>query len=505
MKRKIIYTLMAFTLMIFSACKSYLDINTNPNQLTVTNPDFVLSGALVTTVQNTVNYVNPFASQWGGYLAASGGYSPSGDYVRYYNNPASYGNNVFNTAYSNMANYNYVEKNSTNQNYAAVCEIMKAYVFAQMVDIFGDVPYSQALTGFTYLYPLYDNQQTIYKKLANKLDSAVLLIQNTTSPAVSSTADVMFKGDMTKWAKLANTLHLRLLIRQSEVADAAYISSEISKITSNGMGFLAAGQDAMVQPGYQVANGLQNPNWNAYGASITGIDNDYFRISAFGVQMLQSLSDPRIDYICLKVGGDNFGKPGVVAVGGPYAGVDFGSPASTLTNSNNTSSIGPGINASGTQAQMFLSASQSLFLQAEAMLRGWISGDPAATYNTAISESFRVLGVPASKPASAYFNGVAAWPNSDLQSNLNSLIKQKWIANYVVDCLEAWSDFRRTGYPAVPKSKDPSITASTPYPVRLLYPQSEYNNNPNSVAKAMDNNGGAFTSVFGPRIFWDPN
>jgi len=71
--------------------------------------------------------------------------------------------------------------------------------------------------------------------------------------------------------------------------------------------------------------------------------------------------------------------------------------------------------------------------------------------------------------------------------------------------LEAWSDFRRTGYPAVPKSKDPSITASTPYPVRLLYPQSEYNNNPNSVAKAMDNNGGAFTSVFGPRIFWDPN
>lgn len=497
---------MAFTLMIFSACKSYLDINTNPNQLTVTNPDFVLSGALVTTVQNTVNYVNPFTSQWGGYMAASGGYSPSGDYVRYYNNPASYGNNAFNTAYSNMANYNYVEKNSpTNQNYAAVCEIMKAYVFAQLVDIFGDVPYSQSLTGFTYLYPLYDNQQTIYKKLANKLDSAVLLIKNTSSPAVSSTADVMFKGDMTKWARLANTLHLRLLIRQSEVGDAAYITSEISKITSNGMGFLGAGQDATVQPGYQVANGLQNPNWNAYAASITGIPNDYFRCSAFGVNLLKSFSDPRIDYICLSVGGTNFGTPGKLGTG-PYVGVDFGAAASTATNSNNTSSIGPGINASGTQAQVFVSASQSLFLQAEAMLRGWISGDPAATYNAAITESFRILGVAASKPASTYYgSGNGVWPASDFQSNLKALITQKWIANYAVDCLEAWSDFRRLGIPSVPKSLDPSITASTPYPVRLLYPQSEYNNNPNSVAKAMDNNGGAFTSVFGPRIFWDPN
>jgi len=504
MKRKIIYTLMAFTLLIFSACKSYLDINTNPNQLTVTNPDFVLSGALVTTVQNTVTYVNPFTSQWGGYLAASGGYSPSGDYVRYYNNPASYGNNVFNTAYSNMSNYNYVEKNSaTNQNYAAVCEIMKAYVFAQLVDIFGDVPYSQALTGFAYLYPQYDNQQTIYKKIANKLDSAVLLIQGTTSPAVNASADVMFKGDMTKWAKLANTLHLRLLLKQSEVADPSYISSEISKITSNGAGFLAAGQDAFVQPGYSQANGLQSPIWDRYGAAYTGIPNDYYRCSDFGVSMLKSFSDPRLDYICLSVGGTNFGTPGKLGTG-PYVGVPFGATASTATNSNNTSAVGPGIVTAPGQNQIFMSASQSLFLQAEAMLRGWIPGNVQSTYNAAIAESFRILGVAASKPASAYYNGTAQWPASDFQSNLKTLITQKWIANYAVDCLEAWSDFRRLGYPNVPKSADPSITPSTPYPVRLLYPQSEYNNNPNSVQKAVDANGGTFT-VFGPRIFWDPN
>ncbi|HTH57273.1 MAG TPA: SusD/RagB family nutrient-binding outer membrane lipoprotein [Cyclobacteriaceae bacterium] len=504
MKRKIIYSLMAVTLIVFSACKSYLDINTNPNQLSQTNPDFVLSGALVTTVQNTVSFINLYTSQWGGYLAASGGYSPSGDYVRYYNNPATFGNGTWNSIYSNLSNYAYVEKNSSaNQNYVAVCEIMKAYGFQQLVDIFGDVPYSQSLTGFSYLYPLYDNQQTVYHKIANKLDSAVLLIKNTGNAPVSATADVMFKGDMTKWAKLANTLHLRLLIRQSEVADNAYIASEIAKISSNGMGFLGAGEDATINPGYQKASGLQNPTWNNYGASYTGTPSDYLRCSAFGVKMLKNLSDPRLDYICLTIGIDDFGKPGVLG-SGPYVGIDFGSPAAVATNSNNTSALGPGIVVSPTQNQVFISAAQSMFLQAEAVLRGWMPGDPKALYNAAITESFRILGVASSKPASSYYNGTALWPASDFQSNLQALITQKWIANYGVDCLEAWSDFRRLGIPSVPKSVDPSITSSTPYPARLLYPQSEFNNNPNSVQKAIDANGGDFT-VFAPRIFWDPN
>lgn len=498
---------MAFTLMVFSACKSYLDINTNPNQLTVTNPDFVLSGALVTTVQNTVNYINPFTSQWGGYMAASGGYSPSGDYVRYYNNPASYGNNAFNTAYSNMSNYNYIEKNSAgNANYVAICEIMKAYLFAQLVDIFGDVPYSQSLTGFSYLYPQYDNQQTIYKKIANKLDSAVVLIKNSTSAPVTSTADVMFKGDMSMWARLANTLHLRLLVKQSAVADPAYITSEIAKITANSMGYLGAGQDAKVQPGYQQANGLQNPTWNAYGAAYTGIPSDYFRCSDFGVTMLKSLSDPRLDYICLSVGVTNFGTPGKLG-SGPYVGVPFGAAASTATNSNNTSALGPGIVTSPSQAQVFFSASQSLFIQAEAMLRGWIPGSAQTTYESAISESFRILGVTSAKPATDYYASGApgAWPGaSDLQTNLQALITQKWIANYAVDCLEAWSDFRRLGIPAVPRSQDPTISPATPIAVRLLYPQTEFNNNPNSVQKAIDANGGSIT-LSTPRVFWDPN
>lgn len=488
--------------LILSACNDYLDINTNPNSLTTTNPDFVLSGALVTTAAiklGTNGAGVDYAACWGGYFAASGSYSPSGDYVRYYNNPATYSSGPWANWYSNLSNYNYVEQNAANSNYAAICEIMKAYQFQNLVDVFGDVPYKQALTGFTYLYPVYDNQEDIYKSLAVKLDSAVMLIKNTSDPAVTATADVMFHGDMTKWAKLGNTIHLRLLLRQSEVGDNAYITSEMNKITSNGMGFLGAGEDALINPGYSKGAGLQSPMWESFGLSYSNtVDGRaYCRASDFAVSLLKGLSDPRIDYLFLSPGQD--GTPGVKGTG-TYSGIPFGAAASTQYNTSNSSGIGVGVVSGPTQDAVFFSASHSLFLQAEAMLRGWLSGDAKTTYNMAISESFRVLKVAGAEDY--YTTGAGLWPNSDFETNLTALITQKWISGYALEAIDAWSDFRRLGIPNVPKSADPTLSPSVPYPVRLLYPQSEYNNNPNNVKAAVDANGGDVT-VFSPAIFWD--
>ena len=154
---------------------------------------------------------------------------------------------------------------------------MKAFVYQRIVDLYNNAPYTTALNGGSDNFPTYDKAADIYKSLIGQVDSAIDLINTAPVDAkIPGNDDVLYGGDMGKWIKFANTLKLKLLIHTtaSPVMD---IKGELSGLTADD--FLAAGEDAAVNPGYQNVSGQQNPQWADIGYVPAGqptTNNSYF-------------------------------------------------------------------------------------------------------------------------------------------------------------------------------------------------------------------------------------
>lgn len=494
-------------LLSLASCSTYLDVNQNPNAPAQTVPDPLLAGAIVETARIYSQDVTQFSGLWSGYWALSGTYSNAGAVGENYRLLNSSYQNVWGNIYLNLSNYSAVQNLTSSQGYeyySAIAQIMKVYGFHTLVDCYNDVAYTSALQGFKNLNPSYDGAQSVYIDLVTQLDNAVASIKAAqavaTTKVVPKTTDVMFGGDMTKWIKLANTMRLRLLLRQSNVASqASYISSEIAKLVTDGAQFLGAGEDAQINPGYTNAAGLQNPFFAACGLGVGGdIGNrDINRTSDYSLQFYKNNADPRVDYFFRTPDS----APGTNNGVKPYFSIPFGTPPTTSYVSGVTSGFGIGVLAGPSAPVTFLTAAESFFLQAEAAQRGWLNaGQEQTFFQNGIKESFRMLGVSnsAAKAAAYYSNGKINCDWSASIDKLQAIIVQKWAANCSINMMESWCDLRRTGYPNnIPQSLDPNRLGPGTPPVRLLYPQSEYNVNSNVVnAYTIDQ----FTS----KIFWQP-
>lgn len=525
MKKYTFYTFIALFFVAVVGCKDYLDINTNPNAPSVTVPDLVLSGALTESARIISQDMGGYAAYWAGYWSRSGTYSQSGAVNQNFGLTNNSFQNVWLSSYLNASNYNFVENNSKAiagyDYYVAIAKIMKVYDFHNLIDNYGNIPFKSALQGFQSLSPKYDSATITYESLSAELDDAVAIISTQssiippTAKPIAATTDVMFKGNMAMWAKLANTLNLRLLLRQSQLpSKAAFIAAEIGKIKTNGKGFLGVGEDAIINPGYAQATGLQNPLWeqNALGVGGDIGNRDVNRTSAYSLAFFKTNNDPRVDRLFLNVGD----VPGH-SNGTNYKGIPFGAPPDAQIATALTSAFGLGVMGSPAAPVIFLSAAQSLFLQAEA---SWHAGkDPAVwgaglfapadmptLFNNGITESFRVLGVPDYAAAASTYYGQAL-PDVNFSAagagapQLHAIIKQKWAANCSIDCMEAWCDIRRLNIPDItsgtdlPYSLDAAKISNTP-PIRLLYPQTEYSNNASAVA------GEGSINQFTSKIFW---
>ena len=372
---------------------------------------------------------------------------------------------------------------------AAASMILSAELFQDLVDMFGDVPYSQAFNNDASQHPAYDKAQDIYKDLLASLDTAVEYM-SAPAPISFASVDIAFHGDQTKWIKAANTIRLRLLLRQSEVLDSKP-TDELNKIQQTG-GVLGVGESLSVNPGYVNELNKQSPiysvaGYTPEGAKATAVDG----ANAYIINILQLSNDPRISRFFLPVNGT-------------YAGNVYGSTPGDMNTGANTSYFGPGVAGSATQDQWIIPSFESMFLQAEAVARGWLPGDAKTAYQNAVTESFVWLGVPdAETAASQYLSNadIANWDNagSSIQSQVDFIVYQKYIAMCVIDPLEAWCDQRRLHF--LPDndflSANPSRISNI-LPVRLLYPQTEYTTNAENVQA--EGNIDQFTS----KIFWQP-
>jgi len=479
-------------LYIASCTKKDFDINSpNPNQPSEVTPDFVLSAALTSTANIVFGGNGNFANFWMGYWAPYGEQSPT--VLSYKLTTDSYAKN-WDDAYVTLENFKFIEDESRspeNGYFLAIAKVMKSFLYQRLVDLYNNIPYADALYS-TNPFPKYDSAQAVYNALIIQLDSATTIINQTDVATANNPAasDVMFGGDMTKWIKFINTLKLKILMRlTSQPGGEEYIKSHLTGYTTDD--FFGVGEDAAINPGYSNSSSAQqSPLWRNVGYNTDGSPSGgylYTRANSYAVDFYLNNNDLRVGQF---YDTNAFGK---------YRGRAFGS--SDVGQGNSViSGFGSGILASATMDAYIIPAFESLFLQSEAVLRGYISGDASELFKNAETESFRILNLPDyASAAQTYYSQANDKVNIDVSSNkLNTIIVQKWAASNAYDPLESYSDWRRLDIPAdLPVSEYPGTTA-THIPYRLLYPTSEYSYNRANVNDQGDIN--QFTS----KIFWMP-
>ncbi|MBN8879509.1 MAG: SusD/RagB family nutrient-binding outer membrane lipoprotein [Sphingobacteriales bacterium] len=518
---RIIYIACLITLLGVAACsKNKFDINSNPDD--VTDGSVTATVLLPAAQQETSRLlVADFwvLNWWMGYGARSGSYQTRNEEETY-----QFTNNfkmeIWNDLYRNATNYNLVINRANEAGegfFEAVGRIMKSHNFQLLVDIYGNIPYTEAFRGTAASTPKYDTGIDIYKSIFAELDKAIGILQD--NDAISQarnpemrTADLVFRGNATNWIRFANTLRLRMLVHllngttTTTTAPGIDINEQIAKITTDG--FLNEGQSAHLNPGFSGTK--PNPYYRYYhtNESGTGAQNDFLRGSEYAISYYDANGDPRLDRF-------------YVAPASGHRGIRFGTPSGDPTLEGNFLSTirGVGLIPEGAASRAWIMTSvESLFLQAEARERGILTTGPSAEelLTRAVTESFVWLGLTQAD-ADEYLLFNEGYPDVDYHApsirpgqpggGIYTILSQKWFALNSIAPYEIWTDYRRTGitygtavgYVSGPTlSVDPNRTA-TSIPVRLFYPQSEYNYNAANV------NAEGTINVFNNRIFWDLN
>lgn len=486
--KKIFLILTTISIIAGIGCKKgYLDVNINPNQSTSADPSLVLSGALATTVANW--YPGPTAiSEWMGSWAVSGSFAiNANDPGTTYKMTTDYGDGLWQSVYDNLEDYQYIQ-DKANANKLPFLEgtarIMKSFNYMHLVDLFNDIPYSDALKGALSLRPAYSKGMDVYDSLFIELQKGIDLINNA-GVTVSATSDIMFGGDKTSWVQFANTIRLEMLLRMSQLSTKPdFFQPNLALTVAEPAGFLTT--DALVQPGYVNSTGQGNPFWqrfyNLSGQEVSSF-GDFWAANEFAVNFYTNTNDPRL--------GREFSPvPGTTTFVGNKSGLANGNPVN-----GKYSVFGPGILKGPTAPAVMMLASESYFLQAEAVVLGYLTGDDAMLYQQGISASFDYLGATG---FAAWYAGEAGDTKVDYATATSVLAKQtiilrqKWAALVSINSTESYDDYRKFDYLHTGTAPYPGPLGDTPLsfspyidiakiPLRLQYPTSEYSRNPENV------------------------
>lgn len=477
-------TLIIGVLIIISGCKKdFLDVNNNPNNPEQVDIKFALPSAQAYLGYTMGNQMHVVSGMWVQYWAQGPNASQYKDEDSYLYKSTD-ADRPWTQLYSGVLkdlDFVYTQGLAEDKkNYAAVSLILQAYTYQVITDAWGDVPFSEALKGSENLKPKYDKQSDIYIGIDKMLDEAILLIDP--SGATPGSDDIIYSGDMDLWLKFANTLKLKIYLRQYYKNPA--IGSKISNLMASAT-FLDDGENAVVS--YSNAKLNQNPLYTTVNA--LGVDYNILA-SATSINLLDSLADPRIeDYYYAN---DNAGV---------FAGIVQGEgrllPAPQ--SNGNFSFINEEI-IGATVPVVLMSSWESLFLQAEANARGLGSGDGQGEYEYAIELSWANYQVSSSAISSdlpTYLTHplVDYTTASSTEDKVERIITQKWIAMNGSQNFESWTEYRRTGYPSFFATSASSILGSGVFPKRFLWPDAEVTTNPNVPSNNLVTN----------KVWWDIN
>ncbi len=476
-----------------SSCKKLLDINKDPDRIPDSNSPIP---QLLTSAQVNIGF--SAGSDLFRYIAEimqqmSGGASQPNQTYEYgrYNITGSDLNNVWGSIFATTLSdlELIIKQGGASPHYVGVAKILKAFTYHQVVDVWGDVPYTEAQQLSANTQPAYEDDAVIYPKLITLLTEAVTDMNAATSALSPGTNSVMYTNASFAtarpfWIKLANTLRLRLLIHYSKKDPAFTVAQITALVNTPGITFMSSNADNFQMAFYDVANS-RNPI-----SQFEVSRPNYLFADQRIVSLMNAKADPRRPFYFtdFPVGS------------GAYVGVSV--TAIPTTPNNNYSRVhtflrgalitaGAGTNSgvySGAAPQRLLPYAEYLFIRAEAALMG-APGVAQTFFTDGITASMQEAGVSAAN-ITAYLaaNGTLAGTNAQ---KLQQIIEEKYVALFGVP-VESWTDWRRTGYPtlAVPTN---AITGAVPR--TLFYPQSEIDLNPNHPPQK--------SASLQDRVFWD--
>ena len=434
------------TPLVITSCRQDLDINVDPN-----NPSQASLSGLLSASQ--VGFAFALGGE-GTRMPASivqhyaGHRAQPLDYAQY-RITSSATDGTWTALYNTLMDMREMENKaaaSGNQAYLGVSKILQAHAFSVTTDLFGDIPFSEALQGRTNITPVYDKQEDIYPALITMIDEGVAAL---TAATETISGDIVYGGDVTKWKKYGNSLKLRLLnhlsSRQPNAA-ANFLATNPSLIDTSV-------DDAKVAFGSVASNA--NP---IYQFDVLSGRKDQAVASTI-VDKMKALSDPRVSVYFEPVAGNALGLKG------QYLGNAPGNDTED-SQKNRYSRVGSAY-ASIKAPVVLMSAAEVNFIKAEVYHRASDSRAQAA-YQAAITQDFAALGLSSS--AAAYLANANVAYNGTLQR----IMEQKWITMFQAS-YESWVDWRRTGFPVLTPAA--SNMTSNVIPRNLPYPEVEINSN----------------------------
>lgn len=531
MKKYISIFLTGILLAVSSCDGDFADINTDPNRAAgnVFDPNLILPTVSYNYGNMMTGYTGAilFQSMWVQVMASTstGGanyYSNADKYVAS-GSTNSYIQSVWNDGYSTASRVNQMQALAEKKGYTnliAVGEIWKVLTLSFVSDVYGDLPYSEALmaeAGITQ--PKYDSQSDAYMAMLSDLEAALSSISDSGDPIKN---DVLYGGDLAKWKKLGYSIMLRMAMRLVDV-DASTSKAYVQKAIAGGVFASPADEAVLVS---DQSNGYANSSANALNVT----DDVYeVRWSKKLIDFLKSNNDPRLSIIAEvppaglaanksgSVVGDN--DP-MVQIGLPN-GYDLKGGATDVTKAPNY----PGPTGTGADvapigaysrptavyrdrnAPVFiLTYAEIQFLLADAAARGYsVPSSASAYYAAGLKGAMTTIGkfggASVSSAVAADFAVANPLNTSSPAASLKMINEQIWattgtLANFV----ESWNNWKRSGYPQLTPVNYSGNFSSGQIPRRQLYPSGESTTNPQGLANAISNMGG---DTWVKNVWWD--
>ncbi len=552
MKR--ILLILSASVLLFGCGNNWMDINTDPN-----NPTDVPISLLLPTAELNATRVlcaGEVGSNGAGIGQDLGVYThqlSTREEANEYGigGSAYYLTSSWNWMYtSTLQNIDVIIKKANAQQapyYSGIAKIIKAYLYSQYVDLFGDVPFSEAnRKADGIFYPKFDKGADIYPQLFTMLDDGIADLGKAAGTVAPTTDDIIFGGKATKWINTANTIKLKLY-NQIRLVDPS-VGTKIAALLASG-NLISSTEDGFMYPFTKLRTpDERNPAYpETYEATQKTVCMSpwFFEILKGINPLFSGVVDPRIPYYFYNQLSSTMtsrdGHSFEYRYGG-FTSLYFGSHGPDRDGSQDASQTVYGIypcggrydegdhikvNASsGTGAApfRFLTYADRLFIEAELIQAGVITGDAHAKLSDAMNEAFKLVDYVATKAngsqtiptlynstkGNAYITKILAlFDAGDANKKMEIIMTQKWISSFGGNYVDQYNDYRRTGYPVLfdpnnttmapggyvtpPAGGDPDrtlppvrVSCSKLFPLSLPWPADELNVNKQAPAQKTD-------------------
>lgn len=483
-----------FILLLFTSvsCDSFFDINNDPTKPTEATIVDLMPAGQMGVVWSFSNQLNRIAADNVQYF--SGRYDSWGYDAEDVSNAWRY--DLYAGGLMDLQNIITNATETENYHYAGVAKLCKAYAFSIMVDLWNDVPYSEAFNS-EIAAPKFDNAKEIYNNLFALIDEAVADL-NKPLPAGAAdlaSSDIVFQGNVAKWKKMASTLKLKMY-NQIRLVEPALAKSKIEELVASGTLITSNSDDFVFHYGSSTTPSNQYP----------GFQNDYAvkgeaHVNSHFYNAMKNNLDPRLPYYFYlqskRYDGRFTGDPtpvgnnansrtvqGIYPCGGKY---DDGSAKSVDKDA-----------APGNGDFRMITNVMRLYIECEAALslNATVSDTPKNLFKKALEANFsaiNALSAPdiTTEARDQFINArLTAFDNATTnEAKLQVVMNEKWVAMFG-NAIEAYNDYRRTGYPVLPSPIQPSNNVVGN---RFPYASDELSSNPNAPEQPLNN----------VKVFWD--